>query len=547
MTDPALRVSRAQLDEIASGTPGPETLDLLLTGQAALRRLLLLAVRRRLGAAADPAFTLLGTAAVAARTPVEEIVTRPFAHAWATRVLAADPERARAALDALATAAAIRAGLEVDTALTAAGGELFLPGVGRLDGLHCTTVTVRQNGAGTDFGCPHPGASPPRRHPARTVTVEDGWTIGVEDLEPGRDSLGAPRTLSPGALRDAENLLREAWAIIRRHHRGYAPAVRALFRSVAPLTAAGTGATSSSSPLAAGCVAMDLAVPAPTAALLIIHEVQHSLLAAAEDLVPFCTGPAVERYRAPWKPVPRPAPAMLQGVYAHASVIDYWAARAGAAPDDREAWWQFAYLREVTTPAIRALRSSTELTGAGRRLLDGLLARADGWADVAVPAAVAGLARRTGRVEAVRWRLGNLRAVDGEAARVAAAYTSSEKRPALAGPVLAARPPTRPDPPGGIVARLHAAGSGRTSTAPGGTAEAELARARQAVLDRPDDDEAWLALAAAHPAVALTERPDLVRAVFALLAGGGTDGRTSPDDLATWLSARWHQEHAAAW
>jgi HEXXH motif-containing protein len=544
VTGPVLELAGPQIDEIASGTPGADTLGLLRTGQATLRRVLLLAVRRRLGEPAAEAFELLGRAAAAAREPVEEIITRPFAHAWAMHRLADDPATAMSELAALATAAAVRAGLDLETAVPATGAELFLPGAGLLDRLHCATVTVRHRGGDLMFGCPHPGAPAPRWQPARTIALSDEWTIDLEDQEPRRVILGPPRALAPAALRDADTLLRRAWSVVQHDHDEYASVLRSLLRSVAPLAGDGSNATSSSSPLAGGCVAMDLAVSPEIAAQLLIHEVQHTLLAAATDLVPFCTGPAREQYRAPWKPRPRAAPALLQGVFAHASVIDYWATRWRAEPDDREALWQFAYLREVTTPAIGALRSSAELTAAGRRLVDGLLARAARWAAVVVPEAVAGLARRTGRAEAVRWRLGNLRVAPEEAERLADAYAKKRECATLPAPDLGPDGPAGPPRTGGLIARLHAAGLGQE---PATAAGPDPARARLAVTGRPADDEAWIALAAVDPTPLLAERPELVRAVLLALHARNDSGIPAPDELATWLSVGWCPANVSVW
>ena len=540
MTGPELGLSGPQLDEIASGRPGTATLDLLRTGQAALRRVLLLAVRRHAGDPGAAAFELLGRAAAAAREPVEEIVTRPFAHDWARRALTGDPAAAAARLHALAVAAAVRAGLDLDTTVPAGDAELFLPGAGLLDRLHCATVTVRRGGGGLAFGCPHPGVPAPRWQPARTVTIDDGWTIGWEDQDPLRAGLGEPGTLAPATLRAAASRLRRAWAVIRRHHPGYASVVRALLRTVAPLAGDGSVATSSSSPLAVGCVGMDLAVAPRMAANLLIHEAQHNLLAAAGDLTPLVTGPPRESYRAPWKATPRPVPALLQGVFAHASVIDYWDTAWRADPDDREARWQFAYLREVTTPAIEALRSSAELTTAGRRLVDGLLARAAQWAVRPVPEETARLARRTAHAEAVRWRLGNLRVPAGEAERLADAYARKLCCPGLPAPVLGSPGPA---PGGAVIARLHAAGLGREPA----DAAGDPAGARQAVRRQPADAAGWLELAAAEPVPALVERPELMRAVLVALHARGPADPPPPEDLAAWLAAGQPVGHLPGW
>lgn len=531
-----LSLSEPQIDEIASGQPTAETLTLLRTGQAALRRALLLGVRHRLGEPAAGPFDLLGRAATAAREPVEEIVTRPFAHDWGLRLLAADPTEALHELTTLATAAAIRAGLDLRTTLPAAGGALFLPGLGAADRLHCDTVAVRQTGGVLALGCPHAGAPAPRWRAIRTVSIADGWAITLEEHEPRRIALGHPRVITPGALRDTEQLFRRAWPMVEVVSAGYARTVRHLLRAISPLEGDGSAATSSSSPVAVGCIAMDLDVPVEIAALMLIHETQHLLLAAAADLTPFCVSAGSDLFRAPWKHFPRPAPTMLQGVFAHAAVIDYWQARRRADPEEREALWQFAYLREVTIPAIEELRGSAELTGAGRRLVDGLLARSANWAGEAVPASVAQLASIAGRAESARWHLGNLRVASGEAERLARAYLG-EVSDRITRPDRHLRPggPEKPAPDGGLIARLHAAGLGRE---PKAAAVPDLTAVRRAIAESPAADEPWIALAAASPAPLLAARPELVRAVLLVLRSRAGGAEPAPDELAGWLSAR---------
>lgn len=526
-----LSLSEARIAEIASGQPSAETLALLCTGQASLRRILLLAVRRRLGAPTAGAFDLLDAAAAAAREPVEAIVTRPYAHDWGLRALTAEPATVLRELTALATAAGIRAGLDLDTALPATGGALFLPGLGLADRLHCDTVAVRQRGGVVTFGCGHPDAPAPRWRPARSISLADDWAVALEEHEPRRITLGHPRAMTPAATEATERLLRQVWRVVETVFPGYARTARHLLRAVVPLASEGTAATSASSPVAGGCVAMDVGLPVELVVPMLIHETQHQLLAAATDMVPFSVTGGAAMFRAPWKHFPRPAPNMLQGVFAHAAVIDHWLARRRADPDDREALWQFCYLREVTVPAIRQLRGSADLTDAGRRLVEGLLARTAGWAAEPVPQSVARLAAVTGRAEAARWHLANLRVVAGEVDRLAQSYQGNDVDPnVMPEPRLRPERPEEPAPDGGLITRLHAAGRGRGPDAVPG-----IVAARSAVADSPAADEPWIALAAASPEPLLAARPELVRAVLLRLR---SHDDLAPERLAGWLSGR---------
>lgn len=531
-----LILSDQQIDEIASGQPTAATLALLSTGQAALRRVLLWSVVRRLGEPAAEAFTLLGAAATAAREAVEEIVVRPFAHDWGLRALTADPASALTELKTLATAAALRAGIEVDTTLPVPGNELFLPGLGVADRLHCGTVTVRQAGGGPVLGCPHPGAPVPRWRATRRVSLTGDWSITLEEHEPQRTVLGRPLALTPAAFQAGELSLQRAWAVVEADFPGYAPTVRHLLRSLVALAGDDTKSNSSSSPVAVGCIAMDLDVPVPVTTHMLIHETQHLLLAATDDLTPLCVPDCRETFRAPWKHFPRPTSAMLQGVFAHSAVIEYWLTRWRADAHDRQARWNFAYLREVTSPAIAEVRASADLTAAGRRLVDGLLARTGAWAAQEVPDSVARLAAITGRAEAAQWHLGNLLVPGGRAEELAHAYRKEvTDRIPLPDRVLAPVPPAVAPPDGGLIAGLHAAGRGRRSET---AVQPDLEQARRAVAERPAADEPWIALAAASPVPLLSARPELVRAVLlALISQDGT-AEVAPDRIAAWLSAR---------
>jgi uncharacterized protein len=104
-------------------------------------------------------------------------------------------------------------------------------------------------------------------------------------------------------------------------------------------------------------------------ALVLIHEFQHTKLAALQDMYGFLTGDASELLRVRWRPDPRPYGAALQGAYAHLAVAQVWRARTGRDP---EAAGQAEYWAEGVRDALDRLESSGALTPIGERLVAGI-------------------------------------------------------------------------------------------------------------------------------------------------------------------------------
>ncbi|MFE4977416.1 HEXXH motif-containing putative peptide modification protein [Kitasatospora sp. NPDC056651] len=315
-------VDRVTFRAIAGARGGPEAVRLLRSGQLSKRALLLLALRR---AAPEHDGYREAYARVRAlqrddRERWEEVLLRPELDAWAAGCLRGAASGESVPLDGLAD---------------------FLRGV-----------------------------------PGPALVLEcDGlrWAPSIDHAGPRRVDYGRPPA---GPLLDAElalwkERLAEAWDILVRRHRRHAQAVAACVTTVVPLRPAPGGeAVSAAARRAYGAVAASLPGEPELLALALVHEFLHVQLGALLDLVPLHrpNGPAV--YRAPWRPDPRPAGALLQGAYAHLGVADFWRAEAEAeagvgAADSGRAHREFARWRTHTLTAGETLLWCGELTASG--------------------------------------------------------------------------------------------------------------------------------------------------------------------------------------
>ena len=119
--------------------------------------------------------------------------------------------------------------------------------------------------------------------------------------------------------------------------------------------------------------------PARALAETLVHESQHSKLAALLHLFPLLDDDREERYYAPWRPDPRHLTGLLHGAYAFAGVAGFWRDRlAGAARDAPcpraagTAGYHFALRRLQSRLVVRTLLLEGRLTPQGRALVSGL-------------------------------------------------------------------------------------------------------------------------------------------------------------------------------
>ncbi|MEU3519031.1 HEXXH motif-containing putative peptide modification protein [Streptomyces sp. NPDC006654] len=361
----------------------------------------------------------------------------PLLGPWARRCLAAldprsgvpvDERRRELARDldhfsAVAAVAAARAGIGFTTDLTARDGLLVLPslgalrtagprvrvayGQGRLT-LDRTSVFL-EHGSGawsgslawtSAYALPGlvPGAAP--------VPLDDLDPYRVPPREPDQYALSGP-----AAPDDAE---RKRWlqswtgtaAALRTGGEGRLTEALALLRCLVPLEmppgSAGRGSCSGTRREAFGALLSSLpATPAAFAATL-VHEFQHTKLAALSELVELHRAGPAARYFAPWRPDPRPYDGLFQGAYSHLALADFFQRRAlGGEPAHSEsAWAQYARYHAQVGAALPALVASPDLTPVGRRFVDEMAATHERLA--AHPAPSGHTARAQAYVKAVR-------------------------------------------------------------------------------------------------------------------------------------------------
>jgi uncharacterized protein len=340
------------------------------------------------------------------------VLRHPYLGVWAMRCLRAltrlradekAPERVAAELDYVAAAAAVaaaRAGRAAEVEVTALDGTVVLPTLGRaLVSVADGRVLVRA--AGGEVAVRRDGRDPVLRWDATTVLRVSG-PVRLEDTDPYRDAYGRPVAgrLSAGEADQWRRTFEAAWELIDREHPAHLPGLAAGLTALTPLAQPASGAgASATSRHAFGAVSAALPSTAARLALLLVHELQHLKLGALLDLVPLLDGSDTRLYYAPWRPDPRPLPALLQGAYAHLAVTDFWRVhrhshlhRDGA--DAEAATAEFARRRAQTAEVVDVLLASPTLTDAGRRFAQGMAATLAPWLAEPVPRAAVDAAER---------------------------------------------------------------------------------------------------------------------------------------------------------
>ncbi|WP_406429636.1 aKG-HExxH-type peptide beta-hydroxylase [Streptomyces sp. NBC_01589] len=414
------------LRELGRTEGGTDSLGLLVRDQDTRRLVLLRAV---LDAAAAPTtvcpphlldrlradWALLEAAERADRAAVRTVLFHPMAGPWVQRLLGgltsatvAGPDLPDdlAHLTALAAAAAIRAGVRCTALLAPRGGFVSLPTLGavRADSGPVELVHIEGETAIRPAGAPSLVA---RTQPDGTMTSADPrWLpvltlpallpgtgpVPLDDLDPyGTEGVGLPRHGLSTVVR-MDDHERKAWA---ECWSGVEPLLRAggehrlteaavLLRCVVPLGhPPGSGAEdggvahcSGTRREAFGAVLSSRpATPAYFASTL-VHELQHTKLAALGALVPLHHEAATPRHFAPWRSDPRPFDGLLQGAYSHLALADYWQRYALGAqrvtPRDT-AWAEHARCREQVGAVLPVLAGSAGLTREGRVLVNEMI------------------------------------------------------------------------------------------------------------------------------------------------------------------------------
>ncbi|WP_409059467.1 HEXXH motif domain-containing protein [Streptomyces sp. SYP-A7185] len=576
----------------------------LLAAERSRRLLLLRALADGLAAGGPPqpagtdalshqdAWSLLGRAQRTSAQAFEDILMSPHTGMWLSIALrglrgAATYEEAPlwvvvGHLSALAAAAATRAGLDFSLTVPIRHGGVPLPTLG------CAvfedapqpwgTARVETRGgrlritggretvtAGPDWSLDAPGWHAVRR--VRLAGTGPGKLLDLDEIDPYRTLPypSPPRFLSAAEARTWQDLLVEAWAILRRDEPESADAMRVGLLSLAPTPARERYRPHSvTAGDAFGGVMASRPDDVAQLAATLVHEFQHTKLGGLIHLGPL-SEPADRRgtgeplFYAPWRDDPRPLSGLLQGIYAFAGVARFWsvhrhAADAAYAP---MAHFEFALWRTQVSSTVRLVHRHENLTPLGHRLLGALHGRCARWMAEPVPPAALAMADEAAADHRARWRAHHLMPPADAVAQTVRAWLRGDARPPAA---LAAPPALVPDAEtryldtAAVLARYRL---GAPEADPGDvegvrTADLLLARgdltgAREAFVAQLTGKEpvsaAWaglgLALAGAdeHQGASrlLRDVPERARAVQSALEHA-TGQRADPVELAAWLA-----------
>ena len=344
----------------------------------------------------DAPYRLLSAAEGVDPQAVTSVLASPQFGAWANDALhclledAAEMngiprETGLGRLAMFAATAAIRAGLPCDVAVPLRDGSASFPGLGvayldttppwewgraRLDASGCH---VRSRTATVDVPVSWGKASANWSPLLQVTAIEQGLCLEVvlDHIDPFLDRYGTAqrRTTDPDLAR-WRHLIETGWQILARNHQALAALAASAIRTVVPLIAPGhdrmIGGTEETS---FGAIAMSLPPDALGMAETLVHESHHAVLGALRDIEPLVCDEGPDQARsflgyAPWRDDPRPAHALLQGVYAHYGMGQFWRREylAGPAGDQERAAVAFARMSAMTERGARSLAESGLLT-----------------------------------------------------------------------------------------------------------------------------------------------------------------------------------------
>lgn len=405
----------------------------LISGQLGKHKLLICAVVR-FGATAVPAagvalrqhYSVLTAVEQTAPEAAATILGHPHVGSWAARCLRQlsnepgleEPDLGH--LGAIAVSAAILAGYACRVTLRARNGTVMLPGLGRaLVSGDRATVTVGEEGqaviesGGQMIALIDPRSDGPGWQALRVLTLGDRRLL-LDDLDPNRsyDPYPLPGRLTQSEVACWQDRLDEGWRLLSTHHPGYAAALHVGLKSLVPIgQRTDDRNVSATSGDAFGAVAASTPSDGVALAVALIHEFQHTKLCAIGDIEPLVERRDGPLFYAPWRPDPRPAGALLHGIFAHMAVADFWRVhRSVAAPREQLlANVEFARWLRQTRHAVGLLAENDTLTGAGRRLLARVTTHLTGWLAEQVPPPALRLAEEASADHLNAWRLRNLR------------------------------------------------------------------------------------------------------------------------------------------
>ncbi|MGH3403031.1 MAG: HEXXH motif domain-containing protein [Streptosporangiaceae bacterium] len=481
---------------------------------------------------------------------------------------------------AAAAAAAVRAGIRFELDAPVRDGRILLPGLGYFHGIdRGSWVRLRSDserltiGTLTEAPCaglvPDDGSgeSIPYWHGTRMARAVAGgreWTVLLEtaDQHLNRFALPMSAPLTADEVASWLDCIQSAWEVLVQHHDWTADSIAAGVSVLVPLRAPNDAAMdSATTPAAFGAIATSLP-PAPVImAEILVHEFQHTKLCGLEDMMPFME-PCDARVYAPWRPDPRPAGGVLQGVYAHLGIARFWGAqwRVETDPDDIvRAQAIFERWRSTIEPATATLLRTGCLTPVGTRFVTILRDAGQQLESETASATVRALAGDVALDHWLTWQLRHAAIDSAAVGDLAAAYQRGEAFSGRALPEVRIEEETRKVESASHsrllrmrfleprrYRELRDAGMPGISEADRFLAGGQASMAVQAYCDEISDAAeplpcAWVGLALAinllapaPPLSAFATRLPLMFDVHACLLAQGI--RTDPLELAAWLA-----------
>jgi uncharacterized protein len=373
------------IDRLASGRDDADAVEYLVQTQLGYARALLATVADR--GALDPltqsAWELLAHLDEVAPDSVDAVLAHPYIRPWAINLLRTGNMAETGYLAAVASAAAVDAGVDWTLRVPTRHGRLHLPSVGSMPTGDAPIVEVSTSVSG--FEVRSGGdvvvikGEDNRWQPTRHVVIGSRRLI-LEDHDPYRSChawfLGRPLDDDEAAAwRDG---IAAAWDIVGAEVPHRTAGILIGLRAVAPLELDATGRLRSSTARDAFGAFAVAAAPPESLAVMLVHEFQHSVLGAILDNYALFDRAYRTSLRVAWRTDPRPIEGALQGTYAHFAVAEMWRARAERTGDAAARTKAEQYLG-WTIEAADTLLTSSALTPLGSRLVSSLAASMASW------------------------------------------------------------------------------------------------------------------------------------------------------------------------
>lgn len=212
----------------------------------------------------------------------------------------------------------------------------------------------------------------------RLTAETDGhrFEVLLDDRDPRLGGFGTARaTIGRRELSRWQEVFTGAWAALATRHQQWARPLARVITTLVPIRPREGGRPAQSTAASRfGAIALSLPADPLAMAETLVHEFHHAVLSAATDVTALTLPTADQPSYAPWRDDPRPAAALLQGVYAHFGVTGFWRREPGP-----HAHRQYARWRLATARTAEALTGMEVLTADGRTLLTAVRAVLKDW------------------------------------------------------------------------------------------------------------------------------------------------------------------------